>query len=141
LVDFLREGKMTDEQITALMARLRTFVQRNGHNDMAVTTIDTDHARAILAHIDAQAAEIARLREAKWIVRHADTANDMVLMGMARDSAIAERDALATEIARLRDALGFYANLPCRLEFGVVNECTYDDGDTARAALAQETQP
>ena len=55
---------MTDEQITALMARLRTFVQRNGHNDMAVTTIDTDHARAILALVDAQAAEIARLREA-----------------------------------------------------------------------------
>jgi hypothetical protein len=43
---------------------------------------------AILAHIDAQAAEIARLREAKWIVRHADTANDTVLMGMARDGAI-----------------------------------------------------
>jgi hypothetical protein len=92
---------MTDDEITALMARLRTFVQRNGHNDMAVTTIDTDHARAILALVDAQAAEIARLRE----------------------------------------ALGFYANLPCRLEFGVVNECPYDDGDTARAALAQETQP
>jgi hypothetical protein len=31
---------------------------------MAVTTIDTDHARAILALVDAQAAEIARLREA-----------------------------------------------------------------------------
>jgi hypothetical protein len=50
-------------------------------------------------------------------------------------------EAQAAEIARLRDALGFYANLPCRLEFGVVNECPYDDGDTARAALAQETQP
>jgi hypothetical protein len=49
--------------------------------------------------------------------------------------------AQAAEIARLREALGFYANLPCRLEFGVVNECPYDDGDTARAALAQEAQP
>jgi hypothetical protein len=46
----------------------------------------------------------------------------------------------AAENARLREALGFYANLPCRLEFGVVNECPYDDGDTARAALTQETQ-
>ena len=49
-------------------------------------------------------------------------------------------DAQAAENARLREALGFYANLPCRLEFGVVNECPYDDGDTARAALTQETQ-
>jgi hypothetical protein len=54
---------VTDEQITALMAQLRTLVRRNGHNDMAVTTIDTDRARAILALVDAQAAEIARLRE------------------------------------------------------------------------------
>ena len=54
---------------------------------------------------------------------------------------LAHIDAQAAENARLREALGFYANLPCRLEFGVVNECPYDDGDTARAALAQETQP
>jgi len=61
---------MTDEQITALVARLRTFVQRNGHNDMAVTTIDTDRARAILALVDAQAAEIARLQAAlNWAVQ------------------------------------------------------------------------
>ena len=72
---------MTDEQITALMARLRTFVQRNGHNDMAVTTIDTDHARAIfalvraiLALVDAQAAENARLREVVAKAREAERA-------------------------------------------------------------------
>jgi hypothetical protein len=112
---------MTDEQITALVEQIR----RTYTDDL----------------IDALEAENARLREAKWIVRHADTANDTVLMGMARDGAIAERDALAAENAWLRDALGFYANLPCRLEFGVVNECPYDDGDTARAALTQETQP
>ena len=71
----------------------------------------------------------------RWsIVAHADTI-------MHYEALQAERDAQAAEIARLRDALGFYANLPCRLEFGVVNECPYDDGDTARAALAQETQP
>ena len=54
---------MSDEQ-KALVARLRSFVERHGHNDMAVTTLDTDDARAILAHIDAQAAEIEKLRTA-----------------------------------------------------------------------------
>lgn len=35
----------------------------------------------------------------------------------------------------LAEALRFYADRPCRLEFGVVNECPYDDGDAARDAL------
>ena len=54
---------MSDEQ-KALVARLRSFVERHGHNDMAVTTLDTDDARAILAHVEAQASDIAALREA-----------------------------------------------------------------------------
>ena len=54
---------------------------------------------------EAQAAEIECLREAKWIARHNDTINDMVLMGMARDVAIAERNAQAAENARLRERL------------------------------------
>lgn len=48
---------MTDEQ-KALVERLRTFVQCNGHNDMAVTTLDTDHARAADAY-DVAAADAA----------------------------------------------------------------------------------
>lgn len=36
----------------------------------------------------------------------------------------------------MKEALDFYANTPCNLEFGVVNVCTYDDGDKARQALA-----
>jgi hypothetical protein len=52
LVDFLREGKMTDEQITAMVARLRS--------NRPLPTLP--HEAADL--IEAQAAEIARLREA-----------------------------------------------------------------------------
>ena len=73
-------------------------------------------------------AMVARLRSNRPLPTLPHEAADMI-------------EAQAAEIARLREALGFYANLPCRLEFGVVNECPYDDGDTARAALAQETQP
>lgn len=42
---------------------------------------------------------------------------------------------LRKQLENAREALGFYANLPCNLEFGVVNECPYDDGATAREAL------
>jgi hypothetical protein len=38
-------------------------------------------------------------------------------------------------IAELEAALRFYANRPCNFEYGVVNECPYDDGETARKAL------
>jgi hypothetical protein len=104
---------------------------------------------AILAERDALAAEIARLRAAQWAVRHADTANDMVLMGMARDVAIAERDAQAAEIEKLREALTY--------AWGLVEDATYNDSvmmirqsrflstyydeNGIRATLAQETQP
>ena len=52
---------MNNDKISAMVTRLRSFVDRHGHNDMAVTTLDTDDACAILAHIDAQAAEIEKL--------------------------------------------------------------------------------
>lgn len=48
-----------------------------------------------------QLSEIAALRGAKWDVQHADTMNDMVLMGMARDEAIVR----ATQAERQRDEL------------------------------------
>jgi hypothetical protein len=87
---------MTDEQITAL----------NDHKKGCEGRTYT----CTCGYDDAQAAEIARLREAKWIVRHADTANDMVLIGMARDSAIAERDAARDENARLRELVHLYVD-------------------------------
>ena len=52
--------------------------------------------------------EIAALRSAKWDVQHADTMNDMVLMGMARDEAIDR----ATQAERQRDeAVGLLIGL------------------------------
>jgi hypothetical protein len=48
-------------------------------------------------------------------------------------------EAQAAEIDRLREALRFYANTPCNMEFGVVNACPYDDGDIARKALGSAT--
>lgn len=48
-----------------------------------------------------------------------------------------EVEGLRAEVARLREALQFYANTPCNMEFGVVNVCPYDDGDIARAASRQ----
>ena len=138
---------MTDEQ-KALVARLRS--------NRPLPTLP--HEAADL--IDAQAAEIARLREAKWIVRHADTANNTVLMGMARDGAIAERDALTDEIARLREEVNTAriealeaaaaalrergAGLPRFGEYQVTRADTHNeiaDWLQQRAALAQETQP
>jgi len=48
-------------------------------------------------------AEIAALRAAKWEVKHVDTMNDMVLMGLARD----EAETRATEAERkLAEAVG-----------------------------------
>ena len=140
---------MTDEQIASLITAaedrasiLYLSVTRDAYEDGNLMD-------KLVECIDAQAAEITRLREAQWAVRHADTANDMVLMGMARDSAIAERDAARAENARLRDALFPFAEQAYRYE------PEEDDGGeeaflsrflirhlrAARAALAQETQP
>ena len=121
---------MTDEQIAVLVEKNR----RTYTDDL----------------IDALEAENERLREAQWAVRHADTANDMVLMGMARDSAIAERDAQAAEIARLRAGI---AGVKAR---GIAMQAdAYTDGEKdigwgwecagewleSLAQEAQETQP
>jgi hypothetical protein len=46
---------------------------------------------------------------------------------------------LSAENAAMREALRFYANTPCNMEFGVVNACPYDDGDIARKALGSAT--
>ena len=56
-----------------------------------------------------------------------------------RTPSLAAQDGLVASLRKqledAREALRFYANLPCNLEFGVVNECPYDDGATAREAL------
>lgn len=52
-----------------------------------------------------------------------------------------EAASLRKQLDDAREALRFYANLPCNLEFGVVNECPYDDGATARAALGPLPAP
>jgi len=145
---------MTDEQ-KALVEWLRghsKIMQRDKGKFVRFIDVATCNETADL--IEALEAEIARLRKeqadeiAAWETLY-DTMMDVRFeIQDERDAARVERDALeiekdaqAAEIARLRAALGFYANRPCNLEFGVVNECPYDDGDTARAALTQETQP
>lgn len=56
-----------------------------------LATLNAWKARATLAETRLAEAErdLETLRAQKWDVKHADTANDMVLMGMARDEAVA----------------------------------------------------
>jgi hypothetical protein len=53
-------------------------------------------------------------------------------------AATARAEAAEAENARLREALKWYADRPCYLAEGVVNVCTYDDGERARQALGGE---
>lgn len=55
--------------------------------------IDIEMARAQAAE-----ARVAELEAAKWETRHADTMNDLVAMGLARDAAEARADRLADGI-------------------------------------------
>ncbi len=52
--------------------------------------------------------EIERLRAAKWGVQHADTMNEIVQMGLARDAAMAEVERLAAEYDSLSALAGDY---------------------------------
>jgi hypothetical protein len=49
-------------------------------------------------------AERDALKAAKWDVKHTDTMNEIVQMGMARDEAEARADRLAREVDALRKA-------------------------------------
>lgn len=51
-------------------------------------------------------AEIERLKAEKWDVKHADTMNDMVLMGLARDAA-------ETKLAKAKEALDLFQSFGC----------------------------
>jgi hypothetical protein len=120
---------MTDEQkalVWALIER-QTGLERR-HLDENEQWLCETSFRAGQA---AQTAENERLREAKWIVRHADTANDMVLIGMARDSAIAERDAARDENARLREALRDIAKYDVGLQ-NLIDDNVYEETETSR---------
>jgi hypothetical protein len=116
---------MTDEQIAALLergpvARLRTFVQRNGHNDMAVTTLDTYHARVILAHIDALAAEIERLREEPTLTITREMYDEFV--ESAEDHTVLWTDTLAL--------IGVYV-APCQTKIDVQHDRSNKGNDNA----------
>ena len=135
---------MTD--LEALKARLRTFegsdelgngdfsvcteaadaIERLEAETIALTTYREnlrDECREILAKVERLEADLAQ--------RDAELAASQEVLG----EQLAIRQRLEADNARLREALQFYANRPCNLEFGVVNKCPYDDGDHARAAL------
>ncbi|VDC49732.1 hypothetical protein [Brevundimonas mediterranea] len=57
-------------------------------------------AQARIAELEARVAE---LEAAKWDVKHVDTMNDMVAMGLARDAAEARADRLAKALDTLQD--------------------------------------
>lgn len=67
----------------------------------------TAYALVVEWQARAQAAEarVAELEAAKWEAQHADTMNDLVAMGLARDAAEARADRQATLIKRLTEDL------------------------------------
>lgn len=62
-------------------------------------------AASAQARIAALEARVAELEAAKWETRHADTMNDLVAMGLARDAAEARADRLAILGKRLSERL------------------------------------
>jgi hypothetical protein len=121
---------MNDEQITALVARLR-YTAENGmfvaqdHGLLARPIEAADMIEMLMAELAAEDAE-----NDKW--------QDVYLAVLAeRNAARAERDAQAAENARLRETLGRIA----RLEGVGGPDAELQCADMARAALAQETQP
>jgi hypothetical protein len=94
--------------------------------------------------IEALAAERDALKAAKWDVRHTDTMNDMVMMGLARDSeaeraekAETDRDRLAAERDALRAALRQIAAPLDLQDLPHINGIQWRR-ECARAALAQK---
>jgi len=55
-------------------------------------------AQARIAELEARVAE---LEASKWDVKHVDTMNDMVAMGLARDAAEARADRLSQQVLNL----------------------------------------
>lgn len=88
-------------------------------------------AQARIAELEARVAE---LEAAKWEVKHVDTMNDMVAMGLARDAAEARADRLASGISS--------AKLILTPEPGEAPLTEREkEARQLLAALQQETQP
>jgi hypothetical protein len=121
------------EAVASARADLMTMAETHRSDYVLVQVLRRGEAL-----VNALAAERDALKAAKWDVKHTDTMNDVVQMGMARDEAIADRDRLAAEVARLRAALWFYT-LPPRPPSDVLSEWVErmdkDRGRAARAAL------
>lgn len=70
---------------------------------------DAKEAEAYAEELEAKLAEVEKerdeLRAAKWVVKHTDTMNDMVQMGMARDEALATVATLTAQVEAMRGAL------------------------------------
>ena len=91
---------------------------------------------AVLDEVERVEAERDALKAAKWDVKHVDTMNDMVAMGMARDAAIAERDALRAALVEAREALQPFAlaikdHIP---DETLITNVAWDAGQHRRAA-------
>jgi len=104
------------ERLAALTFNVQTRLKDREQFVMSIPARPDHDMDLILANaaatLRALAAERDALKAAKWDVRHTDTMNDMVMMGLARDSeaeraekAEADRDRLAAERDALRGAL------------------------------------
>lgn len=69
-----------------------------------------DALSPLLAALRAQAEEVERLRAAKWDVKHVDTMNDFVLLGMDRDAERARAEAAERRAGELEGALRPFAD-------------------------------
>jgi hypothetical protein len=92
-------------------AKLADHLRPFEHHAVGSLRIDMNEVRNVIAACDfaasAQAriaaleARVAELEATKWEAQHADTMNDLVAMGLARDAAEARADRLATLSKRL----------------------------------------
>jgi hypothetical protein len=65
----------------------------------------SDKRLAAEARANSLAAEVERLKAAKWDVKHIDTLNDMVAMGLARDAAVSRANSLEGKLKVAREAM------------------------------------
>lgn len=95
------------------------------------------------ALIRAQQVRIGELEAAKWQVKHVDTMNDMVSMGMARDAAEARTTAAEAERDKVRAIVDLYfapwgAAKTARWE-GLVGDVAFDPENALEAIRAALT--
>jgi len=115
-------------------------------------------AASAQARIAELSAKVAELEAAKWEVKHVDTMNDMVAMGLARDAEKARADGLAKALERIegydwpvivghdvQTSVGQATGAVYENRFPIAKETALSAFNQvkaiARAALQQETQP